>query len=247
MNFTHVYEQEEILGHREIEWIDCTQIYGTSCYCDEKAVELLTKKISACDPEGIHLIDSGNYHYVSKLWTDKISYPFSLIVFDHHPDMQPALFDNLLSCGCWVKEVLDTNPCLHKVCIVGASDKLIRNTTNTYGDKVVFYSEQALNHEQAWRRFSRMHFNEPVYISVDKDVLDSRSAATNWDQGNLTLSELERLLVIILRQQKVAGVDICGECAASAEFLKLSRDNAINLRTNRELIRLIGRYTSLAG
>lgn len=42
-----------------------------------------------------------------------------MVVFDHHPDMQPSLFDEMLSCGSWVKTMLDTNKFLRKVLIVG--------------------------------------------------------------------------------------------------------------------------------
>ena len=62
----------------------------------------LKRMIADYPAEGVHFIDSGNYHYLTKFWTDKLETPFSLIVFDHHPDMQPPLFDNILSCGSWV-------------------------------------------------------------------------------------------------------------------------------------------------
>ena len=109
MNFTHVYEQERFINDIHFQWIDCTDLNGTNCYCDAEAAKVIRQRMAPYLPEGIHFIDSGNYHYISKFWTDKIKTPFSLVVFDHHPDMQPSLFDNLMSCGCWVKKVLDTN------------------------------------------------------------------------------------------------------------------------------------------
>ena len=189
-------------------------------------------------PEGIHFIDSGNYHYISKFWTDKIKTPFSLVVFDHHPDMQPSLFDNLMSCGCWVKKVLDTNPYLQKVCIVGAAEKLIKALHPNYGEKLKFYSETELSHEEGWNRFSHEHLNEPVYISVDKDVLDIKSAVTNWDQGSLSLTELEKLLSIILKKEEIIGVDICGECSSSLDVFQKNRELSINSKANKELLNL---------
>ena len=47
-------------------------------------------------------------------------------------------------------------------------------------------------HEEGWQDFSSGHINGPVYISIDKDVLNPASAATNWDQGSLSLWELEK-------------------------------------------------------
>ena len=99
MNFTHAYEEESFLCSSYFQWMDCTHLHGVDCYCDSDGVKQLNKIIEDFSPEGIHWIDSGNYHYLTKFWTDKIKEPFSLIVFDHHPDMQPPLFDNLLSCS----------------------------------------------------------------------------------------------------------------------------------------------------
>ena len=103
--------------------------------------------------EGVHFIDSGNYHYLTKFWTDKLETPFSLIVFDHHPDMQPPLFDNILSCGSWVKDILDHNNNCKKVIIVGSSDKLIQAVPKGYERQVRFYSETTLMHEEVGRTF----------------------------------------------------------------------------------------------
>lgn len=39
-----------------------------------------------------------------------------------------------------------------------------------------------------------MKKNLPVYISIDKDILDKQYTETNWSQGNMSLPMLERLL-----------------------------------------------------
>lgn len=143
-----------------------------------------------------------------------------------------------MSCGCWVKKVLDTNPYLQKVCIVGAAEKLIKALHPNYGEKLKFYSETELSHEEGWNRFSHEHLNEPVYISVDKDVLDIKSAVTNWDQGSLSLTELEKLLSIILKKEEIIGVDICGECSSSLDVFQKNRELSINSKANKELLNL---------
>ena len=33
MNFTHVYEQERFINDIHFQWIDCTDLNGTNCYC----------------------------------------------------------------------------------------------------------------------------------------------------------------------------------------------------------------------
>ena len=62
---------------------------------------------------------------MSKLWTDRVQEPFTLIVFDHHPDMQPPRFGGILSCGGWVKEVLDNNKFIQNAIIIGVKNELV--------------------------------------------------------------------------------------------------------------------------
>lgn len=57
----------------------------------------------------------GNYHYVTKFLTDMITEPFSLVMYDHHTDMQQPLFPQLTSCENWAADVLRDNPFLEKL------------------------------------------------------------------------------------------------------------------------------------
>lgn len=134
--------------------------------------------------------------------------------------------------------MLDTNKFLRKVLIVGAADRLIRAVPEEYRDRVKFYGESSLEHAEAWRKFSAEHVDEPVYISVDKDVLNTDSAVTNWDQGSLSLASLESLLSIILRNENVIGIDVCGECTPSLDLFDEQRSISIDGKANHELLSL---------
>ena len=150
--------------------------------------------------------------------------------------MQPPLFDGLLSCGCWVRTMLERNPLLRKVCIVGASERL-RQETQGFDRRLVYFSEQTLRLREAWHLFSRFYLNGPVYLSVDKDVLTPRQATTDWDQGSLSLGQLESLLRIILRHKEVIGIDICGELPLCQQPSAVSPERrAANTRTDHELL-----------
>ncbi len=239
LNFTHSYETQPFLRQYPASWIDCTRLQGTDCYCSPESYRQLQEMLAPFPPEGLHLIDSGDYHYVTKLWTDKIDRPFSLVLFDHHPDMQPTLFDELLSCGCWVRTMLDTNPFLQKVCLVGANEAL-KSEMEGYDSRLIFFSEQSLASKKAWQFFSERHIHEPLYLSVDKDVLSPRFATTNWDQGSMTLPQLESLLHIIMAHDDVVGIDVCGELPPYLS--QAGDDTAINEASNRSLIEFIGKY-----
>ena len=59
MNFTHVYEQERFIRNQRFQWLDCTDLNGTDCYCDEEAALKLRQRMEPFAPDGIHFIDSG--------------------------------------------------------------------------------------------------------------------------------------------------------------------------------------------
>ena len=52
---------------------------------------------------------------------------------------------------------------------------------------------------------------ESIWISLDKDVLATHEAATNWDQGAMPLATLEAVLSALAGRYDVRGIDICGD------------------------------------
>lgn len=57
---------------------------------------------------------------------------------------------------------------------------------------------------------------ERIYITIDKDVLRSSDAKTNWDQGMLSLECLQSWLSVLLRRYRVLGVDVIGDYSPQA-------------------------------
>jgi hypothetical protein len=55
-------------------------------------------------------------------------------------------------------------------------------------------------------------WKEPVYLSIDKDVLGPAVVRTNWDQGVMTLDELEHGIDMIANL--IAASDVTGEVSA---------------------------------
>ena len=259
-NFSDVYENqpfmEDLRLSGEATWIDCTDIPGTDCYCDDEAVETIRKRIADAgitDARGIHFFDNGNFHYMSKIWTDMVQEPFSLVVFDHHPDMQEPRFGNILSCGGWVKKVLEENKFVNNVVIIGVADHLVDEIRAELSqavdaeilDKVTFIRESELSAVTLERRspdkvYSTFHIphSTPVYISIDKDALAPAYAVTNWDQGSLDVATLKEIITNLAEKYKILGVDICGERArdfAGDEHHTEQEADALNDRLNCEL------------
>lgn len=269
-DFTGVYAEQPFMRElreksaksADIHWLDCTKIVGTDCYCDDDAIKAINEMIdnaeSGCVSENrgnsgnvptIHFFDNGNYHYMSKLWTDRIQHPFTLIVFDHHPDMQPPRFGGILSCGGWVLEVLENNKFIQNVVIIGVKDELVETVREEFsqaGDteilnKVIFVKESELGKEIPLSSFvnQRSGLSSNIYLSIDKDALAPAFAATNWDQGSLTLDALKNYITSFTANRKILGIDICGERAHDFEGdanHTVQKADCLNNSLNRELV-----------
>ncbi|WP_295681985.1 arginase family protein [uncultured Fibrobacter sp.] len=239
-----------LCGNETSIYIDCSDISGTDCYCDDEAAATLRKQIDGAgikNAEGIHFFDNGNYHYMSKIWTDMVQEPFTLVVFDHHPDMQPPRFGDILSCGGWVKKVLDENKFIDNVVIIGVADHLVDEIREEIAshpsgariDKVSFIRESELEQTSYLTPQRRTAPTSHLYISIDKDALSHADAATNWDQGSLRLEHMKAIITEIAKDRRIIGVDICGERArdfAGDEHHSVQEADALNDRTNRELV-----------
>ncbi len=183
---------------------DFSALEGTNCYCSEESAAQIRRAISGLPLSAVHMIGTGDYHYITLFWLERIREPFSLVLFDNHPDDQPSAFSpDTLSCGSWVAEARKLPYCIGTHRLPGACGE-------TAG--------------------------QPVYISIDLDVLSRDYARTDWDQGTMTLDELVGYILEIKKAARIIGVDICGgltiQKGASPD------DLAINAATEKALISL---------
>ncbi|SFC43575.1 arginase family protein [Butyrivibrio sp. YAB3001] len=223
---------------KEILEIDCSDIPGTNCMCDDAARESIRSIIekNSVGSDEIHFIDSGNYHYMSAILLEKVQTPFSLVVLDHHPDMQAPMFGDILSCGGWVLDVIEKNEYVRDIHVIGADLSLIaaleekdRNRGHFYEISDIFLPESiALPQTQF-----------PVYLSIDKDVLSRDEIITNWDQGEMSFEQMKLFVEKVLDSGDVVGIDICGECAPDQEEIDIESAILKNDQVNQELLELI--------
>lgn len=237
-NFDNVYTYQDFYLNESYQWLNFTDLRGVNGYCDEETLEIIRRRIAKSEPTPINYIDSGNYHYITYLLLERVQEPFTLILFDHHTDMQSSLFESLMSCGCWVKRAIDENPFLKEVIIIGAAEQLIEEIPDCYREKVFAYGEAMLKEHPKWQTFARKHIHYNVYISVDKDVMDPKEACTNWDQGILTLSQLREIYESIVETHQILGIDICGEYAPNIMCL-VETEQRLNNNANYEILRLV--------
>ena len=224
-NFSGVYGEEgflEALTERGVgaEVLDFRGLDGAQCYCDELAEGKIREAIKE-RKELVHWIDSGDYHYMSKLFAERIEEPFTLVLMDHHPDDQAPGFGEILSCGGWVRDLKRDSKALERVISVGPEGEL----------KGLEDLKESLM-EAAPKR---------IYISLDKDVMSAEYARTDWSQGELSLAEVKGMLRLLFESgAEILGIDICGELS-EAKGAKAA-DYSVNLKTNIELQELINYY-----
>ena len=202
-DFTGMYEAEGFLQSLQDRRVPYRQvrlgdIEGTCCYCDPEAEAEISRRLEPIPEERVRWIDSGDYHYVTKILAARERESFTLVLVDNHPDDQAPVFGGVLSCGSWVKELRESCPMLEEAWTLGP-DHRIRNASGTVDREL----EEGIDDLVAALEGKR------VYVSVDKDVLDRAFSRTDWSQGTYSLDTLKGWLDRLLRLNVVA-VDVCG-------------------------------------
>ncbi len=252
LNFSGIYDEESFyLKDKGSSFcgkvLDFKELSGTNCMCDDVARKTLMSKLAqeseggdiALFAKGLHFIDSGNYHYMSALMLEMLKEPFSLVVLDHHPDMQAPMFGGLLSCGGWVLEVLDNNEYVRDVHIIGADRGLIDKLEEKDRNRVKFYDKEVVVMESGEIVLPETEY--PVYYSLDKDVIIREDLVTNWDQGEMSDQEVLKFTEKLVTDRRVVGIDICGECALEQEGIDVAAAISQNDRFNQKIIEIISK------
>lgn len=223
MNFSGIYHLQNFWKKENMYQLDISHLTGTNCYCDDEAREELKKRIKDIPCAGIHFMDSGNYHYMSRIWMEKVKEPFCLLVFDNHTDLQPPAFGGILSCGGWIAAALEELPFLKEVVLVGPDEAAYEAVDENLKKQIRFFSREQLecsSSEEFFSWFSAITEDLPFYISVDKDILSEDELKTNWSQGEMNTETLLRLLKVFRKtsegkKRRILGMDVCGECEAA--------------------------------
>ena len=268
LDFTHVYCDEYIKDIDRFRYMDCSDIEETDMYCSKEAYKRIWEKIKPYGIQGIHYIDSGNYHYITKIITDHIDEPFGLVMYDHHTDMQIPMVPGMMSCGDWAGQALSQNKNLRQLVMVGPPEKDIDQTLESHNGsqsgRLLIFSAEDLHGGLLENKLKLIRTDLPLYISIDKDVLGTEDCETNWSQGNMSIGGLERLLGVFLggqgeernsdaccnderyagdiRHSRILGVDICGEIQTDIPVPEYLEAEEKNEKVNIELFRFISEH-----
>ncbi len=209
INFDETYLVQDELQHYKHANLDFQQLEHVNLFCEEDSIHTLQKRIKNRQQKGITFIGSGNYHYISYLLLKEMTKPFTLVLFDNHPDLGTGNGPDkkMLSCGSWVYHALKKIPLLKQVVIIGPT--VILANQSAYPRTVIFPFDGV--HQYSLKTILSAIPTKNVYISIDKDVLSTTDVLTNWDQGMMDIATLTSFLEYILKNKQAEGVDICGE------------------------------------
>lgn len=231
-NFSGIYDlyREEL--NEGCLFIDMKDIKGTCGYCSDDAICSIRGRLASVSAQDVHLIDNGNYHYLTKLWIEKLDEKFDLIVFDHHTDMQQSAFGDVLSCGSWILHVLDDdNIKCNKIILIGPPKDSLRFIDNKFRDRLIYIPEEDIEDflEDDDNVFLKMYKSEfPLYISIDKDLISKSEFMSNWDQGNICADQIIEIIKKISINRKIIGADICGEPDINFNSVQINKSKIIN-------------------
>ncbi|MDO5321734.1 MAG: arginase family protein [Bacteroidia bacterium] len=219
---------------------DFSALEGTNCYCSEESAAHIRQAVSSLPLNAVHMIGTGDYHYISLFWLERIQEPFTLVLFDNHPDDQPSAFSpDTLSCGSWVAEARKLKYCSEDYWISAHPESLVRKSVAARGLVNGRGPSESLG-GMSVAKIIRARLSgckgKTVYLSIDLDVLSKEFARTDWDQGTMSLDDLTEAVLELKKSTRIIGVDICGgltiQKGASPE------DLAINSGTEKALISL---------
>lgn len=190
--------------------------------------------------EGARLVfaGSGDFHHVTPLLVARAleasAGPVTLVHVDNHPDW--VRFASGYHCGSWVGAAART-PGVARIVTFGVCSGDVFGARARAGDlalveegRHVLFAYRAENGAaelslagvrrptiaamglEAFVAELLTHITtEAVYITIDKDALRSEDAATNWDQGAMSLDEMAACLSAVMKRHRVIGADVVGD------------------------------------
>lgn len=179
-------------------------------------------------------LGSGDFHHVSYLLIQaavRAGTRIQVVVFDNHPDNMRYPFG--IHCGSWVWHV-SRLPFVERVHVVGITSTDVEtghvwenHLGPLYSGRVTYYClkrdlrtmrrlgiRHGLSFPSMASLFDRLHSElrtgpDPVYLSVDKDVLARDVVQTNWDQGVMRMEELTAAIRAL--RPRLIGSDVVGD------------------------------------
>jgi arginase family enzyme len=207
--------------------------------CRKTVLQALGRELESALAERppVVFLGSGDFHHISYLLIERqrtLEQRLQVVVFDNHPDNMRYPFG--IHCGSWVWHV-SRLPFVARVHVVGITSTDVEvgrlwenHLAPLYSGKVVYYCVR--RNLRAMRRLGIRHSDsfpsvpalleelfaalattpEPIYLSIDKDVLARDVVQTNWDQGVMRLEEITGAIRKL--KNRILASDVVGEVSS---------------------------------
>ena len=245
-----VIRQEGLISRYQAEVIQAADIGPRARLWLDQAVKVrLEERLKNSMANALTFIGSGDFHHITYLLAARFTEPFTLIVFDFHPDWD--ILPPRLGCGSWVSAAL-REPQVAKCLLLGVSSEDISSFSIQTGDLSALKNDRVeiypyshppsrtflrkipenisinarngiISSEIRWMELKTRRLGDffktvisrvptrKVYLSIDKDCLQSAYAATNWEEGQMPLEDLLFMVRLIKEEKEIIGADIVGD------------------------------------
>lgn len=195
----------------------------------------------AHDEPAVTFCGSGDFHHVSLALVRRIQTPLNILVLDNHPDWMRGI--PFLHCGTWLHHASLLPHVQRIFHVGGDVDfdnayRWLCPRRRLCDGRIVVMPSRRHFHGHPWRKIAheplrpdeatpvdeprmrqllqpwlRELASRPLYISLDKDVMQARDATVNWDSGYLSAAEVNLVLRTFLEaaQGKLASMDVVGD------------------------------------
>lgn len=233
INLDDSYYNQSFYKDLDYNILDLSELRGVNYFCSFDTLDIIRKSLEDIKIGGFKYYGSGNFHYLTYLMLEKIKEDFSLVLFDHHVEMLYTNYEDLISCGSWLIEVIERNKYIKEVYLIGVSEKYIDIIPSDYlySGNLKIISEEEVKRSNSYLKKIKPSYN--LYITIDKDVFSERVAKTNWDQGSLEFRDFKNI-ISSLENYRILGVDICGEDDFRSGNI-FDRNRIFNLRKNNSI------------
>ena len=204
----------------------------------ERLRRKLEWQLPARDGPALVFAGSGDFHHVSAMLiaraTEIAAAPLTVVHVDNHPDW--VRFAGGVHCGSWVgraarlagvARLITLGVCSADVrqpwrkgadlaLVAGGQVELYTWSAPRHADHhtisgVTRPTMLALGEDGFLAHLLRRIATRNVYLTIDKDALAAVDAATNWDQGQMRLAYLERLIAALGERHRIVGADVVGD------------------------------------
>lgn len=239
-----VTRQERLVSQYKGEIIDLSYLGPRiRLWMNRKTMKEIDERIQGSLKNSITFLGSGDFHHISHILINQLEEPFSLIIFDFHPDWDtlPPRF----GCGSWLSQTLKNKNIL-KCILIGVSSSDISswwvqsgNLDSLKGDRVEIYP---YSHKASLAFFKKVPAN--ISLKIERGLFYNKIYWNELKGKNLTeffLSILEHL------PQKQVYISIDKDCLKKEYALTNWEEGHISLDEFLLMLKLIKENLDIIG